>query len=344
MSFMNTTVASGLDPVGGAAATSGAPTAQVHALLADAAAHFRASLRASPKAVTYLRRRGVSGATAGRFGLGFAASGWHGLSPVLRNYDERTVQASGLEVVNGDDNHCYDRFRDRVMFPIRDRSGVIVGFGGRVLDGTQPKYMNSPESEGFQKRRLLYGLYEARAAIQAEQVALVVEGYMDVVKLSQAGFLPVVGTLGTSCTCAHVAELLSITKRVVFCFDGDDAGRRAASHAVEKILPHANDARSFGFMFLPEGHDPDSFVRDHGTKAFRALLAAALPLASVLQVQVIAGCELQHAEGRARCSALARKFWHALPEGHQRAELLDFCVGVTKLCRDQLLALWTGDH
>lgn len=345
MSTMNKTAPSAPDGAGGTAAASSAPMARVRELLADAATHYRETLRASPKAVSYLRRRGVSGAAAARFGLGFAAPGWHGLTAVLHNYDESTVLASGLEVVkDGADARRFDRFRDRIMFPIRDRSGLVVGFGGRVLDGSQPKYMNSPESEGFKKRTLLYGLFEAQAAIAADRLALVVEGYLDVVSLSQAGFIPVVGTLGTSCTRSQISELLSLSPRVVFCFDGDAAGRRAAAHALENVLPFADDSREFRFLFLPEGHDPDSFVRANGLDAFRALLADACSLAQFLQTQLMEGCDVRQAEGRARCTARAKPFWLALAEGRQRDELLDFCADVAKFSRDELFAIWTGNY
>lgn len=341
MSHMNKTEPSASNSAGVAGVYS-APVARVGALLADAAAHYRETLRSSPKAVSYLRRRGVSGAAASRFGLGFAPPGWHGLEPVLRQYDTQTVSASGLQVVKTDDaSRCFDRFRDRIMFPIRARSGAVVGFGGRVLDGTQPKYMNSPESDGFKKRTLLYGLFEAESAIVASDVAVLVEGYLDVITLSQAGFSEVVGTLGTSCTPMQLCELLTLTPHLVFCFDGDEAGKRAAAHALENVLPLAEDSRSFRFLFLPDEHDPDSFVRAHGAEAFRALLSQALSLTTYLHGQILKGCDLSQAEGRALCSARTKPFWLALPEGRQRDELVNFCAELTHLSPDELLSIWS---
>lgn len=341
MSNMNKTELSALNSAGVAGVNS-APLARVGSLLADASAHYRNALRSSPKAVSYLRRRGVSGAAAARFGLGFAPPGWHGLEPVLRQYDAKTVSASGLQVVKTDDaSRCFDRFRDRIMFPIRARSGEVVGFGGRVLDGTQPKYMNSPENEGFKKRTLLYGLFEAESAIVASNFSVLVEGYLDVVTLSQAGFSEVVGTLGTSCTSVQLCELLTLTPNLVFCFDGDEAGKRAAAHALENVLPLAEDSRSFRFLFLPDEHDPDSYVRAHGAEAFRALLSQALPLSEYLRFQILKGCDLRQAEGRALCSARTKPFWLALPEGHQRAELVNFCAEMTHFSPDELLSIWS---
>ncbi|UNK04272.1 toprim domain-containing protein (plasmid) [Ralstonia insidiosa] len=185
---------------------------RVRALLDDAAAHYRATLREAPRAVAYLRKRGITGAGAARYGIGFAAPGWHELDAILAQHDLATIEASGLQVFkDGEQPRRFDRFRDRIMFPIRDVSGQIRGFGGRILveSDTAPKYMNSPEGPTFKKRELLYGLYEAQAAIEAEDMALVVEGYLDVVSLAQAGFLPVVGSLGTACTADQIGALLT---------------------------------------------------------------------------------------------------------------------------------------
>lgn len=342
MSGMRQMAPSAPNGTGGMAAVNSAPMARVGALLAEAAAHYRETLRATPKAVSYLRHRGVSGAAAARFGLGYASPGWHGLEPVLRQYDAQTVAASGLQVIKTDDEQrCFDRFRDRIMFPIRARSGRVVGFGGRVLDGTQPKYMNSPESDDFKKRTLLYGLFEAESAILASDVAVLVEGYLDVVTLSQAGFSEVVGTLGTSCTKTQLCELLALTPNLVFCFDGDEAGKRAAAHALENVLPLAEDSCSFRFLFLPDEHDPDSYVRTYGAESFRTLLSQALTLAEYLRDQVAKGCDLRLAEGRAMCSARTKPFWLALPDGRERDELLSFCADLTNFSPAELLSIWS---
>ncbi len=325
------------------AALPGVPFARVRALLANAATHYQDSLRATPEAVSYLRDRGIGGAAAARFGLGFASQEWCGLASVLQDYDADTVQASGLAIVKeGALSRQFDRFRGRIMFPIRDRSGAVAGFGGRVLieAGDQPKYVNSPESACFQKRALLYGVYEAQDAIKACGLALVVEGYLDVVALSQAGFLPAVATLGTACNPFHIVELLSLSPRVVFCFDGDAAGRRAAARALAVSFPFATDNHSFDFLFLPVAHDPDSYVRAHGLAAFHSLLSASLPLSVFMQQQLSEGCNLCSAEGIALCLTKAKQVWSSLPEGRVRNDLLDFCVSVSRFSHDEVLGVW----
>lgn len=316
---------------------------RVRALLADAAAHYRATLREAPRAVAYLRKRGISGAGAARYGIGFAAPGWHELDAILAQHDLATIEASGLQVFkDGDQPRRFDRFRDRIMFPIRDVSGEIRGFGGRILveSDTAPKYMNSPEGPNFKKRELLYGLYEAQAAIEAEDMALVVEGYLDVVSLAQAGFLPVVGSLGTACTADQIGALLTRATRLVFSFDGDAAGRRAAAAALATVLPFAVDANRIEFLFLPAEHDPDSFVRANGLDAFKTELAKAVPLASYLQQIISEGCNFDHAEGRSLCASRARAYWDALPDGHCRDELVAYCCRVTRFTEAELLDVW----
>lgn len=316
---------------------------RVRELLADAAAHYRATLRESTRAVAYLRKRGITGAGAARYGIGFAAPGWHELDTILAQYDLATIEASGLQVFkDGEQPRRFDRFRDRIMFPIRDVSGQTRGFGGRILveSDTAPKYMNSPEGPTFKKRELLYGLYEAQAAIEAEDMALVVEGYLDVVSLAQAGFLPVVGSLGTACTADQIGALLTRATRLVFSFDGDAAGRRAAAAALATVLPFAVDANRIEFLFLPTEHDPDSFVRAHGLDAFKTELAKAVPLGKYIQQIISEGCDFEQAEGRAMCATRARSYWDALPPGQCRDSLLAYCCDVTCFTEDELLALW----
>lgn len=327
---------------GGQAAQQDTLEARVHALLTDAAAHYRDALRAVPDGRQYLQGRGISGATAGRFGLGFARAEWQDLRAVIERYDESTVAASGMLAQSGDDGNGrrYDRFRGRVMFPIRDRAGNLAGFGGRVLDGTAPKYLNSPEGPTFRKREMLYGLYEAEAAIRAAGLAVVVEGYMDVVSLAQAGFEPSVGTLGTACTAEQLALLLNVTPNIVFCFDGDAAGRRAAAKALETILPMATADRAIRFVFLTADHDPDSFVRTHGIEAFRSMLDAAASLSAYLTTLVTDGCELQYAEGRSRCASQARPYWLALPDGAIKDGLRDYCAQILRFPPEDVETLW----
>ena len=263
------------------------------AVLAKANDFYRAQLKSSPQAIAYLKQRGLTGTIAARFGLGWAPPGWRTLAGVFPRYDDPLLEEAGLvrqreagdDGAGGgpDDRGRYDWFRERVVFPIRAVGGEVIGFGGRVLDDAKPKYMNSPETPLFSKGRELYGLYEGRAAMRQRGHALVVEGYMDVVALAQAGFANAVATLGTACTAEHVQKLFRFTDAVVFSFDGDAAGRRAAARALEAALPHATDLRSVRFLFLPPEHDPDSYVRELGAAAFeqagRGRRAAVAPAA-----------------------------------------------------------------
>src|SRR5450755_2474840 len=241
-------------------------------VLARAGEHYRRQLKGNDRAIAYLKGRGLSGEIAARFGLGYAPEGWRSLASAFASYDDPLLEESGLVIAQPQDaegpqgetptpQKRYDRFRDRIMFPIRSVQGEVIGFGGRVLDRGEPKYLNSPETPVFSKGRELYGLFEARTAIRQRGHALVVEGYMDVVALAQAGFENAVATLGTACTAEHVQKLVRFTDSVVFSFDGDAAGRRAAGRALEASLPHATDTRTVRFLYLPSDHDPDSYVR-----------------------------------------------------------------------------------
>jgi len=248
-----------------------------HASLSDvlekAARAYTAELKNSAKAIGYFKGRGLSGAVARDFGLGYAPEGWRYLASVFPDYADPLLVESGLvisaEDQSNDEGKRYDRFRDRVMFPIRNVKGQCIGFGGRVFGDEKPKYLNSPETPVFSKGRELYGLFEARAALREHGYALVTEGYMDVVALAQLGFANAVATLGTACTADHVQKLFRFTDAVVFGFDGDAAGRRAARKALDAALPFASDTRSVKFLFLPPEHDPDSFIRQHGAQAPR---------------------------------------------------------------------------
>lgn len=312
-------------------------------VLVRAMEHYRRQLRASARAIAYLKGRGLTGEVAARFGLGYAPEGWRGLAGVFPRYDDPLLVDSGLVIVQGDDGaeqKRYDRFRDRVMFPIRSVQGEVIGFGGRVLDAGEPKYLNSPETPVFVKGRELYGLYEARQAIRERSYVLVVEGYMDVVALAQLGFGNAVATLGTACTAEHVAKLFRFTDQVVFSFDGDAAGRRAAARALEAALPHASDTRSVRFVFLPPQHDPDSFVREHGTPAFERCVAEAVPLSRQLIEHAREGCDLGTAEGRARLLAAARPLWSALPDGALARQVLADLAETARLDLAELRRLW----
>lgn len=226
------------------------------------------------------------------------------------------------------------------MFPIRNVKGEYIGFGGRVLGDDKPKYLNSPETPVFHKGRELYGLFEARTPIREAGYALVTEGYMDVVALAQLGFPNAVATLGTACTPEHVQKLLRFTDAVVFSFDGDNAGRRAARKALDGALPHATDTRSIKFLFLPAEHDPDSFIRDHGTDAFARHVSDAMPLSRFLVESASEGCDLATAEGRAHMASNARPLWTALPDGVLKRQLLGELAELTQLNARDLSDLW----
>ncbi len=302
---------------------------------------YRRQLRESQRAIAYFKGRGVSGTVAKRYGLGYAPEGWRSLASVFPSYDDPLLEESGLVIVNEEDGgKRYDRFRDRVMFPIRNVKGECIGFGGRVLGDDKPKYLNSPETPVFHKGRELYGLFEARTAIREAGYALVTEGYMDVVALAQLGFPNAVATLGTACTPEHVQKLLRFTESVVFSFDGDAAGRRAARKALDGALPHATDTRSIKFLFLPAEHDPDSFIREHGTDAFARRVTEAVPLSRFLVEAASDGCDLATAEGRAHMASNARPLWTALPDGVLKRQVLGELADLTQLKAQDLADLW----
>jgi DNA primase len=301
---------------------------------------YRKQLRQAPRAVEYLKSRGLSGEIAQRFGLGYAPDAWRHLASVFPHYDQDLLVESGLVILHEAENKRYDRFRDRIMFPIRNIKGECIGFGGRVLGEGTPKYLNSPETPVFSKGRELYGLFEARQAIHERQFALVTEGYMDVVALAQLGYPNAVATLGTACTPEHVQKLFRFTDAVVFSFDGDAAGRRAARKALDGALPYANDVRSVKFLFLPAEHDPDSYIRTHGQEAFAQCIADAMPLSLFLMEAAKQACDLNTAEGRARMASQARPMWQLLPDGTFKQQILIELADLIQLGTHELLALW----
>ncbi|GAB4059563.1 DNA primase [Uliginosibacterium sediminicola] len=269
-------------------------------IMARAAKFYRDELKKSHKAINYLKGRGLTGEIAARYGIGYAPEGWQGLRAVFGGqYENAALVEAGLVITN-DTGRRYDRFRDRVMFPICDQRGNIIGFGGRVLGPDTPKYLNSPETPLFEKGRELYGLHQARQAIRESNTVVVTEGYMDVVALAQFGFGAAVATLGTATTATHIQKLFRQAERVVFCFDGDKAGRKAARRALENSLEHLADDRAVRFLFLPAEHDPDSYIREQGLVAFQRALDNAMPLSDFMLRELRGELNLDTAEGRAR--------------------------------------------
>ncbi|MBK6402661.1 MAG: DNA primase [Rhodocyclaceae bacterium] len=268
-------------------------------LMLRAARFYKEQLKASPKAIDYLKGRGLTGEIAARFGLGYAPDDWQGLQQIFPDYNDPALVECGLVIVN-DQGRRYDRFRDRVMLPILDPRGNVIGFGGRVLGAGEPKYLNSPETPLFEKGRELYGLVQARQAIRDEDTVIVVEGYLDVVALAQHDIGNAVATLGTATTPNHVHKLLRQASKIVFCFDGDSAGRKAAWRALEASLDQLSDDKAVGFLFLPSEHDPDSFVRTEGAEAYRALVRHPTTLTEFLLRELKTSVDLSTAEGRAR--------------------------------------------
>lgn len=287
--------------------------------LEQATRFYEHSLRRHPdarRAITYLKERGLSGEIAKAFRVGFAPPGWDNLLQTTGNETVKTdrLKGAGMLVTN-DRGRTYDRFRDRIMFPILDARGRVIAFGGRVLGDDKPKYLNSPETPVFQKSRELYGLYQARKSERSLTRIVVVEGYMDVIALAQYGIGYAVATLGTATSEAHMERLFRHVPEVVFCFDGDEAGRKAAFRALESTLPVMQDGRQARFLFLPEGEDPDSLVRARGAEHLEHLFSTATPLESFLFDWVAQDLDTTTLDGRARFSKQAAPFVHQLPEG-----------------------------
>ncbi len=321
--------------------------ATLTSVLEKAGAAYIKALRNSERAIDYFKGRGVSGEVAKTFGLGYAPEGWRSLASVFPDYNDPLLVESGLVITGepGDENAAgeakrYDRFRDRVMFPIRNVKGECIGFGGRVLSDEKPKYLNSPETPVFSKGRELYGLFEARTALREHGYALVTEGYMDVVALAQLGFANAVATLGTACTADHVQKLFRFTDSVVFSFDGDGAGRRAARKALDAALPFATDVRTVKFLFLPAEHDPDSYIREHGQEGFAAAVTKAVPLSRFMLDAAGEGCDLDTAEGRAHMASNARPLWGLMPDGALKRQLLAEIADKVQIDSRELLQLW----
>ncbi|UDG81992.1 DNA primase [Candidatus Vallotia cooleyia] len=293
-----------------------------------AADYYRTQLRSSPDAIEYLKGRGLTGEIALRFGLGYAPDRWQNLEAAFSNYRNDALRAAGLVIIsdktasNGEARR-YDRFRQRIIFPIRNLRGWVIGFGARSLNSVEePKYLNSPETPLFNKGTELYGLFESRLAIREKGFVLVVEGYMDVVALAQLSFPNAVATLGTACTPIHVHKLLQQTDTLIFSFDGDAAGRRGAQRALNACLPHAADNHTIRFLFLPAEHDPDSYIREYGARAFSEQIEMAIPLSQFLLNEVLAGKEIAQPEGRAKALYHAKPLLQILPSNALRAQII----------------------
>ncbi len=303
----------------------------LHEVLLRAAQFYRAQLKDAPHAIAYLKGRGLSGDIAKHFGIGYAPDGWQGLAGVFPDYNAKALVTAGL-VIEGDGGKRYDRFRNRIMFPIVNERGNIVGFGGRVLDGGEPKYLNSPETPVFEKGRELYGFYQARKAIRNAGKVLVVEGYMDVIGLAQHDVEYAVAALGTAATSIHIQKLLRFTDDVVFCFDGDEAGRRAAWRALENSLSQTVDGKTISFLFLPEGEDPDTYVR----KCAENDVWKSVPLSDFLLDELKNRVDLNTSEGRANLIHLAKPLLKQIQALGLRLQIVKVLAEASRLASDEV--------
>jgi DNA primase len=311
----------------------------LYELMERACDYYREQLKAAPRAIEYLKGRGLTGKIAARFGIGYAPEGWQNLEGVFPNYADKALKDTGLVIDGEDSGRRYDRFRDRIMFPILNQRGSVIAFGGRVLGDGEPKYLNSPETPLFEKGRELYGLTQARSAIRAAGRAIVVEGYMDVVALAQHGIEYAVATLGTATSASHVQKLLRQTDEVVFCFDGDAAGRKAAWHALEVSLPNLADNKALRFLFLPQEHDPDSFVREKGKEAFEKKLETARPLSEFFLDELKARGDMRTLEGRSRLVHEAKPLLKQISARALQLQLLKALADATGMTQEETARL-----
>jgi DNA primase len=319
---------------------------ELFSLLDAVSRYFQACLKDASAAVDYVKNRGIDGATAKRFGIGYAPDGWSNVLDKFGKSPEAVERllATGLIIAKDNGGH-YDRFRDRIVFPIRDARGRTIGFGGRTLGDGEPKYLNSPETVLFHKGRELYGLYEARQALRQIDQLVVVEGYMDVVALARHGIDFVVATLGTATTPEHLNRLFRLTDNVCFAFDGDRAGRQAAWRALENALPEIREGRQIRFLFLPEGHDPDSYVNEFGTDGFLTALDDGVALSEFLIEELAGQVDMTTVDGRARLAELARPLVNRIPPGVYRELLIESlaeAVGLTAAKLEQMLGSGTA--
>ncbi len=304
--------------------------------------HYLSQLRESPAAIRYLKERGLTGLIAKEFGLGWASADRQALSKVFPRYDDAILVESGL-VIESEDGRRYDRFRERIMFPIRNAKGEIVGFGGRIIGKGEPKYLNSPETPVFSKGNELYGLFEARGAIRTEGCVIVVEGYMDVVGLAQLGVKNAVATLGTATTPTHIQKLLRASDKIIFSFDGDSAGRRAAWRALQASLPLLRDDISIRFLFLPTEHDPDSYIRKFGEEAFRACLNESDALSTFFLNELSARHSTQELEGRSALVHEAKPLLAQIPAIALKVQLQNELARLVQFTPEELSQLMAQD-
>ncbi|MBI5006227.1 MAG: DNA primase [Nitrosomonadales bacterium] len=309
-------------------------------LMQSATRYYREQLKKTPRAIEYLKGRGLSGEVAARFGIGYAPDDWQNLKAAVPNYQDASLVETGL-VIAGEEGKRYDRFRDRIMFPIVNVRGQVIGFGGRVLDKGEPKYLNSPETTLFEKGHELYGLFQAQKAIRAQQRVIVVEGYMDVVALAQHGVEYAVATLGTATTPYHVQKLMRLCDQIVFCFDGDRAGQKAAWRALENALPQLQDGKRLGFLFLPEEHDPDTYIREYGHEAFEHELDNSLPLSGYLLRELTAQVDLRTQEGKSALLKNAQPLLTAITAPTTALLLRKEVAALAGVTQAELEALWS---
>ncbi|MEP6608344.1 MAG: DNA primase [Burkholderiaceae bacterium] len=328
-------------PVDERAAQSQTKTRALSDILTRATEFYRAQLKHSPVAIDYLKRRGVSGQIAARFGLGYAPDGWQPLRAAFEQYEDPRLVEAGLVIA--DEGKRYDRFRGRLMYPIRNPRGYVMAFGARVLDDSEPKYLNSPETPVFRKGQELYGFHEARDAIRKSGRAIVAEGYMDVIRLVQAGFVESVAALGTAVTSAHVGALFKAADHVIFAFDGDEAGRKAARRALEAALPVIADAKRASFVLLQEGQDPDNLIGEQGAPGFESALTQALPLSQFFirsLVPLSDGRLPASAEDRAALLGAAKPLLMSMAPGAMRLQLLRELAETTRTPLEAVEALY----
>jgi len=309
------------------------PEESLYDILDAANRYYRSQLGKHAEASEYVHKRGLSAEIIRDFDIGFAPSGWDGLLSDIGSGKEKEALLQRAGLLSQGKGGNYDKFRHRIMFPIHDRRGRVIAFGGRALADDGPKYLNSPETELFHKGRELYGLYKARKSQTKLERMIVVEGYMDVVALAQFGFGNCVATLGTATTGDQAELVFRAADEVVYCFDGDSAGRKAAWRALEATLPRLREGRQARFLFLPDGEDPDSMVRAHGAEAFAGLIAAAQPLSEYFFNHFMAMVDMESIDGRAKLVDLARPQLQSLPEGIFRDMML---AQLEKLARHRL--------